>query len=798
VAALQTAYGHNSSQYRVLLVNDDGSIDSSFSSAAVADNTIEALSVQPDGKILVGGFFSTFAGASRQGVVRLLADGTVDPGFAAAVTFPSSGLGVTVLRFVPADGKILIGGNFLILNNTRYPAVARLNPDGNVDSTFQPSGFSPSAGGRIGAIVLQSDNKILLGGRFTVSKDFAANHTGSQYTSLPVVRLNTDGSADQSYGCFSNLSFNTIKGLAVNADDKAVAVDTSVYRFNTDGTVDSTFHSPVLIDRTLEHFPTAFAVDVTDTGSLFVGGEFSNLQNAGDTQPTGQHFSVARLNNDGTVDSTFNTSQETMEKTSPQSFLALNDGSTLVAFGALSSYPSPAIPHNFGRLTGNGEVDLTFDPIGGYSPNDVIGPDFIVNMSTVLSDGTMFVGGTSNGFTFTDAVIRPDGTQVPNYNSDYVGMSSYAYPYRSSVLVGDPYGVEFVAPLPAGSTTYGTYGGTELQRFNADGSLDYSFSLDSRIGADAVGEYDAATRFPKNIAVGSNVLAVLENGQILFTYYGQGNQYHLVRLNADGSLDTSFREEVIQTSTFVIGGFVIPQVPMSISAPSPVFTNALELPSGKIMVVGEFTSYAGTPAHGIIRLNADGSVDTTFQPGAGAQWIQTSEAEDFHPAIDNIQLSTDGKFLVTGTFEAFNNVSLPGIASLNHDGTVDTTFVPPATRQKFDRRQTYLSRQHDGSYLLSGPYSFPGETASPSLLRINNATRFSINAINRSNASTTISFDAVAGNTYRLEYKDELTDPDWQQVSGVNDFAASATGTAQFVDSTSSLSQRAYRVRLVP
>jgi hypothetical protein len=91
------------------------------------------------------------------------------------------------------------------------------------------------------------------------------------------------------------------------------------------------------------------------------------------------------------------------------------------------------------------------------------------------------------------------------------------------------------------------------------------------------------------------------------------------------------------------------------------------------------------------------------------------------PSIDNIELENDGKFLITGTFEAFNGVAAPGIASLNSNGSRFESLGRIASRKKFDTptSRTVLARQPDGSFLLSGPYTLPGQTESPSFIHIN-------------------------------------------------------------------------------
>ncbi|MDQ6654195.1 MAG: putative Ig domain-containing protein [Verrucomicrobiota bacterium] len=123
-------------------------------------------------------------------------------------------------------------------------------------------------------------------------------------------------------------------------------------------------------------------------------------------------------------------------------------------------------------------------------------------------------------------------------------------------------------------------------------------------------------------------------------------------------------------------------------------------------------------ARGIVRLLPDGSVDSSFAAGSGAQWTQTAATSTFFPFIEDMAVQPDGKLLVVGTFEAFNGVTRAGIASLNADGSVDTSFTPVAKRNKYSPNTTRLAAQPDGSFLLSGPYSFPNES-DPSFIHIN-------------------------------------------------------------------------------
>ena len=117
-----------------------------------------------------------------------------------------------------------------------------------------------------------------------------------------------------------------------------------------------------------------------------------------------------------------------------------------------------------------------------------------------------------------------------------------------------------------------------------------------------------------------------------------------MRPNPDGTLDTSFNP--------------------GIGANGNTFAIAIQ-PDGKIIVGGEFTYFNGVPKSGIVRLNPDGSADTGFNPGLGASG-----------AIAGVALQPNGKIIIAGDFSAYNGTARSRIARINADGSLDTSFHP--------------------------------------------------------------------------------------------------------------------------
>jgi uncharacterized delta-60 repeat protein len=756
VSATKTVYGVTSLQHQVfdiLRLNADGSIDPTFGPAQSTDGAeVRVITVNADGKIFAGGRFTAFNGQPRNGIVRLLQNGTIDPDFAlitmtcSANTWAGDGLcGVWAEPVVDGDGKIIVAGDFVSVDGVNALCVARLNSDGTLDNAFTASGFEPflfSAGSPrpIRGNVIQSDGKIVIGGRLTLS--------GNAFV-LPLVRLNTDGSADPSYGDFAFFpppdGWSYVRSLIIQPDDKVVAVSRSVWRFNnTDGSLDPTFYNPALLIK--QQFDTeggtaeAFRIAVTGDGGLFIGGIFTDIDDFVGP-PTAERWGAAKLHSDGTLDTSFTTSHRLGLKIEPGIFTRKTDGSTLITFNSFApDTNSSAIPHGFGRLLSNGALDSGFDPIASFNPSGPLGPNFISLGFTPLSDGSLLLMG-QGGNTASYGHLLANGSEDTNYNADPHAMFTTAFPRSDNKVVLSGYSLTgvlaFVSANLFGSgfpydgnivdeAAQGALQGNQVQRIMPDGSIDPNFHLDPLIAADTQ-QRDANGNLTA-LYLGSSVLALTANNTTLFSYLSKDGSYHLVRLNDDGSLDTSFTGATFQVSTgFYINWLIDPQnlsagpintVPIYYPVDIPV-KEAKSVLDNKIVLIGSFAMYGNTPAHGMLRINPDGSTDPTFSVGSGAQWTQTQETDTFHPSVDNLEVGLDDKLLLTGTFEAFRNgTAAPGIISLNPDGTIDTSFIPPVKRQKLDYQPAYLARQSDGSFLLSGPYSRATDNISPSFFRL--------------------------------------------------------------------------------
>ena len=167
----------------------DGSLDTSFNPGSVANSGVLSIASQPDGKILIGGWLTQYNGTTRNDIARLNSDGSLDTSFN-----PGSGVhgSISSIALQP-DGKILIGGEFTQYNGTTRNNIARLNPDGSLDTSFDPGSGADSS---ISSIALQPDGKILIGGGFTEYNGTPRNN---------IARLNSSGGSS-SGSCVGGLA----------------------------------------------------------------------------------------------------------------------------------------------------------------------------------------------------------------------------------------------------------------------------------------------------------------------------------------------------------------------------------------------------------------------------------------------------------------------------------------------------------------------------------------------------------------------------------------------------------------
>ena len=590
-------------------LNSNGSLDSAFN--PTVDNSVSAIAIQSDGKIVIGGFFANVDGIPRSYIARLNPDGTVDG------PYNPNANGVVNTLVIQSSGQILAGGGFTLFQpngastSTTRSYLARINQDGTLDA------FDPEANGRVFAIAIQPNGQIIVGGSFTdLTPPGSVEVNGRQN----IARLNNDGTLDKN--SFNPNANGTVYAIAVQSDGKVVIggnfttlepatanVNTtattpttrnSIARLNSDGTLDTTYDPNAN--------GSVLALSLLSTGQVIAGGNFSSFTpNGGNSVALRSH--LARINTDATIDPAFTTSTDAQVSL----ILPLSNGQMLVAGAFTSIQPNGGAPvgaNHLAILNSDGSIN------GAFSVGSSGGGSGQVTAAAIQPNGALLIGGSFSN------VAGATSTNLARFNGD--GTTDTAFKPNADGAVNS------IIVLPNGAATPSPTGfGAWL---NSNGTLRHALSSTSN------GQISAQLQLPNGQILVGGLFANLQN-------VGVAN---LARLNADGSVDPTFN-------------------------PSPNGqVRAIVLQSnGQIVISGDFTLIGNTTMNYVARINSDGSLDSAYNPNANAE-------------VAALALQSDGKIVIGGSFSslqpdgATTATTRQDIARLNTDGTLDTGFNPNA------------------------------------------------------------------------------------------------------------------------
>ncbi len=683
-----------------LWLESTGTVRYPFSAAS---GSVSVVVQQANGQVLVGGSFTGFQGTTSTGfqnLVRLNTDGTLD------TTFQPAPNGQVTAIVIQPNGQIIIGGNFTEVGTTNYNYLARLNVDGSVDTSFNPS---PDLG--VTCLALQANGQVIAGGYFLDVETDEASQTATATTTTTttstavaasyIARFNSDGTQDTTFnpdlssypstivvlGSGQILIGGTFTAITPNGGSGTVVIRNGIARLNSDGSVDAAFNPSCA--------GLVASIAVMPNGQLYVGGSFSGFQpnvtyttTNGVTTANGTIYSVnnlARLNTDGTVDTTFNP-----DPNASVASLALQANGQIVVGGEFTDFntngAAVAIPRDYiARLNPGGTVDTSFDPALNSNVSTVV----------VLLDGSVFVGGTFTAVETGGAILvggsfaNVNGTPAP-----YLARLNADSTVNSTFTSNTDGPVNALVPQPDGKTLVGGsfahiagQAFPNLARLNADTSLDTSFV--------------SGPNGPVNAIV------VWPNGEILvggsFSSVGGQPASNLALLGSSGSPVASFAP--------VVNGTV---------------DAAVALPSGQIVIGGAFTSVDGVVVGGIARLNADGTIDSTFNPEANG-------------AVEAVTLQVDGTLLVAGAFTSIGGAPISYAARLLPGGAVDTTFNPSPNGVV-----NAVLAQADGKVVIGGSFTVAGGQTRYDIARFS-TTQLITQALTVSSDESTITWTRAGG-----------------------------------------------------
>lgn len=613
----------------IVRFNPDGSHDATFDTSHLAParfsgdrDTLVPRALQPNGQILVAPGYFNENYASRA-LLRLNADGSLDTSF--NPSFADEYFPRVYQVLVLADGKLLVSGAFDSINGIQRPGLARLNPDGSVDQNFNPA--------RSGSVQLQSTGKLIVSSGY---------------------RLNSDGSLDPTFVAVvppGYYGYGHLESFLVQPDDKIVYSQRldfwgtdAIRRLNADGTPDPSFQE--------------------------FHGQFISVQLL---QSDGKIIAGARLNPDGTRDESFR--PEILGRWVAQQ----NDGKLVTADGFYT------VPYGVRRLFLDGSLDPSFAPGMGLTVISSVK----IEHACLLPNGKIVIAGSFNYIGDLPrkriAVLNHDGTPDEGFEAGDLLMAPYRDPDLYALFVQsdgkifvsfegrlvrlNPDGTEDATfqytPATAGPSVVTGEQGDKLLingpdglvRVHRDGTRDFSFqpAVNGRVlfvepdGKIMVMEgYRSATRLHPDGALDTVLSGVggVPTYDFLHSIVRQPDGKYLVsrsdilskrdmffRLNHDGTRDPSFSADVASVHFIVVD-------------------------EAGITIAGNIAPWAPWPGgeyrYGVARLNFDGGRDATFRPAevnAGA-------------SLSRLLLQPDGNLIVAGHFDRIGGVERNGIARL--------------------------------------------------------------------------------------------------------------------------------------
>ncbi len=730
-----------------------GDVDLSFDPGSGVNGSVYSVLVQPDGKLIIAGQFTTVRGLLRTNLARLNADGSGDATFHAGTN--GSG-GIIALQ---PDGKVLVSGMFTSVCDETWgcfpiESIRRLNADGSLDAGFTPAeiqAFTDMPGCR--ALAVQPDGRILVGGHFN----------GVNGTNRPgLARLNADGTLDHSF----DPPPASVHRLALQANGDVLIAggpggSPFLARLNSSGQPDTNFNPGASLSGS---YVSSLAVQ--PDGRIVLGGSFTSTN----ANASFSGRSTVRLLANGSLDTSYNAPADPNDGATDVAVQA--DGKVLVAGASYTTIDGPRRQVLI-RLHPNGALDATFNPGPGVTQLTTL---------VVQPNGLALVGSYSPSLNLTR--LNVDGSRDNSFDAGRslaranpaIALQADGKVLLGGALVeGDPYWGPHsdVLAFVNGTNNYGS------ARLNANGSSDSSFvvrSFQPPLSAfyhpeDCVGLQNYWC-YP-GVVISTPLVQqdgkVLLSGYSVTTIIGEETFFQithsvLARFTPAGSLDSTLDQ---LTNSYV--------------------TAMARQADGKILIAGSLNIDGTYPS--FARLNSDGSIDSSFQRSGGSMTSSLAVQPDgkvivggsgglgrlsttgvreacFNPSVDgtvySVAVQPDGKILLGGSFTTVNGVSRRGIARVNPDGSLDGGFNPS---NGVSGVVGSVVLQPDGNVLISGDFVTVNDVVRPYVARLlgGDTTAPSLRIFAAASNAVVVAWPSAATG-FTLQQTTNLTSPAWTAV----------------------------------
>lgn len=573
----------------------DPSFNPQIQSDFFAGKFVYNVEVQPDGKILAFGHFSSYNRVPVGKLVRLNPDGSLDSTFNNQTVISTE---IATPRnskiLLQPDGKIILQAPGIETAGQSLKDIIRLNSDGALDTSFNY--YVPNS--YIRSVIVDAL------GRLTIARVFSG-----QLNTYRIIRLNADGSLDDSFDFAPDFNINRAEVIAQG--DRVIAYlrlngsNQRLYRLNDDGSIDPSF-TPAI-----NH----------ELNELTVQSDNKILYLTFDTS-----LKMFRLNENGTNDESFQ--PITLTGNGEVFYKPASDGKIVAGIGS-----STAI---FRRYLPSGELDTSFEP---YTHRAFVSFAIEPGGSIVFGDQSEFNNATVGVNNFIR--LTPAGILDPTFNPGGLGFQSIS-PAESRIKA--------IEPLSDGKIMLGGKFDSinevlrpTIARLNVDSTVDETF----QVNTSGTGNYFSILRDVYQIRTQSDG-KILVSGWFDYVLNGAAKR-NFVRLNSDGSIDPTFNL-----------GYSIPDFSEIVGAGR----NRFEILSGGKLMIGT-SKLNGFDLAGPIKLNPGGDRDTSFNSSLNTQ--------SFNMFIDDVAVQPDGKILVSGSHRNIDPF-VSFVARLNADGSMDTTF----------------------------------------------------------------------------------------------------------------------------
>ena len=363
--------------------------DLTFEPGTGFDQAVHDIIVQPDGKIIACGYFLNFNGTNVNQIARLNPNGSLDLSFNSGSGFGYFGypgiLPYVNSMLLQSDGKVIVTGDFTSYNGINVNQIARLNSNGTLDLTFNSgSGFGGGTSSSLYSMSIQNDGKIVGVGDFSNYNGINANN---------IVRLNPNGSIDNSFNPGSGFNQN-VKDIIIQPDGKLIVLGdftsyngvtvNRVVRLTANGSLDPTFNCYVFVNN-----ETISLTSLQSDGKILVSYYSYN----------GNYSSkIIRLNSDGSQDASFEIIGNGFNEAILSSCVQSNG--KIIVGGAFTNF-NGTITNRIARFNADGTLDLTFEVGSGFSG--------AVRNILIQQDERILVSGwlnTFNNSNYTNGITR--------------------------------------------------------------------------------------------------------------------------------------------------------------------------------------------------------------------------------------------------------------------------------------------------------------------------------------------------------------------------------------------------------